>query len=209
MSIGIAVSQFARQTPNMEISGWNERYRTGDRAKEDLEQSPNPLLAEIAAKLLPGKALDLACGTGRNAVWLAEHGWRVTAVDGAEAAIGLLQQRAAQRGVTVETQVADLEKGEFRIDPDAWDLILMCFYLQTSLFEPAKRGVKPSGIVLAIVHIAAPGEEPTEHRVRPAELKTYFEDFEILHYREGAPNDPAHKRLSAEIVARRPVLPFH
>jgi tellurite methyltransferase len=188
----------------MEISAWNERYRTGDRSQEDLESSPNPLLAETVEKLLPGKALDLACGTGRNSVWLAERGWRVTAVDGAAAAIELVHKRAALSGVTVETLVADLERHDFHIAPDSWNLILMCFYLQTSLFEPAKRGVKPGGIVLAIVHITEPGEEPTAHRLRPGELKTYFEDFEILHYREGAPNDPAHKRLSAEIVARRP-----
>jgi SAM-dependent methyltransferase len=188
----------------MEISGWNQRYRTDDRVKEDLDAAPNPLLAQVAVKLQPGKALDLACGTGRNAVWLAGCGWRVTAVDGAEAAIELLQHRASQRGVTVEAQVADLEKHEFPIQPDSWDLILMCFYLQTSLFEQVKRGLKPGGTVLAIVHIAAPGEQPTVHRLRAGELKIHFEDFEILHYREGPPNDPAHKRLSAEIVARRP-----
>ena len=80
----------------------------------------------------------------------------------------------------------------------------MCFYLQVSLFEPSKRGLKLGGIVLVIVHITAPGEEPTEHRLCPGELKNHFRDFEILHYREGAPNDPAHKRLRAELVARRP-----
>jgi tellurite methyltransferase len=189
----------------MEISGWNKRYRTGDRSKEDLERSPNPLLAATVEKLFPGKALDLACGTGRNAIWLAERGWRVTAVDGAEAALELLHKRAAQSNVTVETHVADLEKHELRITPDSWDLIVMCFYLQPSLFGPSKRGVRPGGLVLAIVHITEPEEEPTAHRLRPGELKTYFGDFEILHYREGAPDDPAHKRLSAEIVARRPV----
>ena len=189
----------------MEISKWNERYISGDRANEDLEPSPNSLLALTASNLPAGKALDLACGTGRNAVWLAEHGWQVTAVDGATAAIELLHQRAAKRGVSVHTQLADLEKNEFRIEPGSWDLIAMCFYLQTSLFDPAKLGVKPGGIVLAIVHITASDEELTEHRLRPGELKTYFRDFEVLHYREGAPNDPAHKRLCAEIVARRPI----
>lgn len=188
----------------MEISSWNHRYRTGDRAAEDLEPSPNPLLGETAANLPPGKALDLACGTGRNAVWLAERGWQVTAVDGASAAIDLLHQRAAARAVSVETHVADLEKNEFCIEPAAWNFIAMCFYLQVSLFESSKWGLKPGGIVLVIVHITAPGEEPTEHRLRPGELKNYFRDFEILHYREGAPNDPAHKRLCSELVARRP-----
>ena len=132
----------------MEIRAWDERYRSGDRASEDLEAAPNPLLIETAAKLRPGKALDLACGAGRNAIWLAERGWRVTAVDGAASAIEILRRRAAERGATIETQIADLEKGEYRIEPGSWDLIAMSFYLQTSLFEPAKRGVRPGGVVL-------------------------------------------------------------
>jgi SAM-dependent methyltransferase len=188
----------------MEIREWDERYRSGDRSKEDLETAPNPLLAETASKLTPGKALDLACGTGRNAIWLAKHGWQVTAVDGASSAIEILRTRAADRRVTVETHVGDLEKDDYRIEPVSRDLIAMCFYLQNSLFEPVKQGVRPGGVVLVIVHIAAPGEAPTEHQLRPGELATHFRGWEILYSYEGTPNDPAHKRLVAEIVARRP-----
>ncbi len=188
----------------MEIRQWDERYRSGDRAREDLEPSPNPLLAATAAKLAAGKALDLACGTGRNAIWLAERGWQVTAVDGSQAAIELLGKRADVHGVSLQTRVADLGKSEFQIEPNWWDLIAMCFYVQTSLFKPMKHGVKPGGVVLVIVHIAARGEEPTEHQLHPEELRKYFLGWEILHYFEGPPNDPAHKRLSAEIVARCP-----
>jgi tellurite methyltransferase len=189
----------------MEIRQWDERYRSGDRVKEHLESAPNPLLAETAVGLRPGKALDLACGTGRNAIWLAERGWQVTAVDGSPAAIELLHERAAACGVTIQTHVADLEKNEYRLVPASWDLIAICFYLQVSLIESAKHGVKPGGIVLVIVHISAPGEDPTEHQLPPGGLKNHFGDWEILHYREGKPNDPAHKRPSAEIVARRPL----
>src|SRR6202051_3454561 len=97
----------------MEICGWDERYRSGTRAAEDLDAAPTPLLVETAAKLAPGKALDLACGAGRNALWLAQHGWEVTAVDGALAAIEILQSRALERGLKITTVVADLEKNEF------------------------------------------------------------------------------------------------
>jgi SAM-dependent methyltransferase len=192
----------------MEIAQWDERYRSGDRAKEDQESAPNPLLAATAAKFRPGKVLDLACGAGRNTVWLAEHGWQVTAVDGAPSAIEMLRERTAARGVKVDAQVsskiANLQNGGYRIEPDSWDLIAICFYLQKSLFEPAKRGLRPGGVLLIIVHISAPGEEPTEHQLRPGELETYFRDLPILHYREGVPDDPAHKRLVAEIVVQRP-----
>ena len=75
----------------MEIHEWNKRYRLREHAKSDFESPPTPLLVQTAKALTPGKALDLACGAGRNALWLAEHGWEVTAVDGASEAIKILR----------------------------------------------------------------------------------------------------------------------
>jgi len=188
----------------VETGDWNARYRSGERAGEDLEAAPTLLLVETALRLKPGRALDLACGTGRNALWLAEHGWSVTAVDAAEAAIEILRSRASARGVTVDARVANLEKGEFDIGSSSWDLIAICYYLQRNLLEPARQGVVPGGLLLVIVHITDPGEEPTAHRLRPGELKNYFDGWEILHHYEGMPNDAAHQRSVAEVVARRP-----
>jgi SAM-dependent methyltransferase len=186
----------------MDLAGWDARYRSEERS-EDLETAPTPLLVKATQALKPGKALDLACGAGRNALWLAEHRWNVTAVDGSPAAIEILRKQAAKRGVSVSTCVADLAKGEFRIEPSSWDLILMSYYLQRDLFEPAKLGLAPGGVLIAIVHITEPGEEPTAHRLRPGELKHYFDDWEILHSYEGRPDDPCHRRSVAEIVVRR------
>lgn len=189
----------------MEIHDWNERYRLPERPAEDLDAAPTPLLVESAANLTPGKALDLACGAGRNALWLAEHGWEVTAVDGAAAAIEILRTHAKERALKINAIVADLEKGEFQIEPSRWDLIAMCYYLQRNLFEPAKRGVAPGGILISIVHVNEPGEADGPHRLRPGELEQYFAGWEILHRHEGKPNDSAHRRSVAEIVARRPM----
>jgi tellurite methyltransferase len=188
----------------MDIRAWDRRYRSAERLAEDLEAAPNPLLIETAARLKPGKALDLACGTGRNALWLAEHGWRVTAIDGSQAAIAILRDRATGQGLAMDARVADLEKGEYQIEPSSWDLIAICYYLQRDLFEPAKGGVMPGGVLLGIVHMTEPGEEPTDHRLRLGELQRNFSGWEILHHYEGKPNDPAHQRWVAEIVARRP-----
>ncbi len=188
----------------MEINAWDLRYRSGERAAEDLEVAPTPLLMRTAKLLKSGKALDLACGAGRNALWLAAQGWSVTAVDGSPAAIEILCSRAAERGIEIDARVADLEKHQFHIEPITWNLIAMCYYLQRDLFEPAKQGIIPGGILLSIVHITEPGEEPTAHRLRPGELQTYFQGWQILHYFEGKPIDPAHKRSVAEMVAQRP-----
>jgi tellurite methyltransferase len=191
----------------MEIRAWEERYRSKERPAEDFEAAPAPLLIETAEKLGPGRALDLACGTGRNALWLAEQGWRVTAVDGAASAIHVLLDRASDRQLEIDTRVADLEKHGFEIAPAVWDLIAICYYLQRDLFAPAKQGVVPGGILLAIVHTTAPGEEPTSHRLRPGELKNYFRGWQILHYYEGNPFDVTHKRPVAEIAARKSGIP--
>jgi SAM-dependent methyltransferase len=155
---------------------------------------PSPLLVETATKLKPGRALDLACGTGRNAVWLAEHGWQVTAVDRSPITIP-----------TVDTHVADLEKHEFPIGEARWDLIAVCYYLQRDLFEPIKRGLKPGGVAIVIVHIFEPGHEQSRFSLHPGELAKYFEGWEIPHYYEGKPHDPEHRRAVAEIVARTPL----
>lgn len=183
----------------MELREWDERYRALREAGP-----PTPLLKKIASMPKPGRALDLACGAGRNAVWLAGHGWQVTAIDGSPAAIELIRAKDPR----IDARVADLEKHQYSIEPDAWDLIAMCYYLQRDLFEPAKRGVVPGGVVLAIVHIPEPGEGGsreglTRFRLPPGELASYFRDFEILHSYEGPPVDPAHQRWVAEIAARR------
>jgi tellurite methyltransferase len=178
----------------VDLRGWDERYRS----QTDIGP-PTPLVTEVAGGLKPGRALDLACGAGRNALWLADHGWRVTAVDGSHAAINLVAAR--DRGI--DARVGDLEKHEYMIEADSWDLIAICYYLQRDLFEPAKRGVAAGGVVLAIVHIPGPGEGLTPFRLAPGELASYFSDFEILHSFEGAPRDPVHHMRVAEIAARR------
>jgi len=149
--------------------------------------APSPLLVQYAALLTPGRALDLACGSGRNALWLREQGWEVTAVDKAETSFGALR--------------ADLEAGEFSIEEGAWDLILMSHYLQRDLFEPVKRGLHPGGLAIVIVHLFEPGHETSRFSLSTGELAAYFAGWEVLHYREG----PSPRgRAVVEIVARKP-----
>jgi SAM-dependent methyltransferase len=188
----------------MDLAGWERRYLSGERATEDLDAPPTKLLIDTARHIRPGKALDLACGTGRNALWLAEHGWQVTAIDGAHSAIEILRCRASRRALAVDARVADLEKSDCEIAPASWDLIAICYYLQRNLFEPAKQGVTPGGILIAIVHTTERNEEPTATRMKPGELAEFFSGWEILHQYEGTPDDIAHRRAVAEIVARRP-----
>ncbi len=180
----------------VDLAGWEQRYRAQE---ETSEPAPHPLLVEAARSLAPGRALDLACGTGRNALWLAQYGWSVTAVDGSPTAIQVLRQRAVD--LRIETQIADLEDPKFTIEPARYGLIAICYYLERKLFEPAKRALLPNGVIVAIALLTEPGKD-NSFRVEPGELRRYFDGWEILHHREGGDQ---WQHYVAEIIARKPI----
>jgi tellurite methyltransferase len=184
----------------LSIEQWNQRYRAG----EQLFTEPSPLVTRFSQELKTGRALDLACGVGRNSLYLAEHGWQVTAVDGSPLAIEILTERARGRNLTVDARVVDLEHAEFEIEPGAYDLISDCYYLQRSLIPKMQSGVRPGGIVVAIVHLADPDQpHGTPTRAKPGELRGYFTGWKILHEYEGQSREACHQRPVAELVAQK------
>ena len=185
----------------VDLQDWGQRHREESRDKPAL---PIPFITEIVRPLKPGKALDLACGTGRHAVWLAQQGWSVTAVDGSSPAIEMLRNQID--GLSIETRVADLEQHEYLIAPENWDLIVISLYLQRDLFEPAKLGVKPGGILIAIT-LLADTDPPRRYRALPGELKSYFAGWEILHYSEEHSQARIAARKSQRAVGQVPDVP--
>ncbi len=181
---------------------WDERYASGKYSSAE----PHKLLVEIADRIKkPAKALDLACGTGRNAIYLAEKGWQVTAVDNSSVAIEIAKQRAAEKAVEINFRVADLEKGEFAIEVEAYDLICDFYYLQRDLFAPMKTGIRAGGIIISTIHIYGDAEEAGEFTLREGELREFFRDSEILHCHETSRTDDAgkHHRRTAEIITKK------
>jgi SAM-dependent methyltransferase len=136
----------------MNRNEWNARY-----ASPGLfwMAEPNVFLVEQVADLSPGRALDLGAGEGRNAIWLAEQGWRVTAVDFAEAGLAKARELAEQRGVSLDLVHADLT--EYHPEAGAFDLVAL-LYLHlprpdlTGVVERARRSVAPGGTFLLIGH---------------------------------------------------------
>ena len=183
---------------------WDERYRSGEHTTKE----PSPLLRTAIKGVKPGRALDVACGVGRHAIYLAQHDWHVMAVDSSRAGIEILQQRAREAGVAVLTRVADLESGEFHIEPASYDLICVFYYLQRDLFPPIRAGVKSGGTVVAAIHLndgkqdAKPGNPA--FLLEPGELKQLFADWEITYYREGESDEGGHHHDTAYLIARRP-----
>lgn len=136
----------------MDRDDWDRRY-----AEKELVWSaePNQFLVEEISDLAPGRAIDLAAGEGRNAVWLAERGWHVTAVDYSRVGLNKGRQIAQARGVDVEWVEADLL--DFAPARGGFDLVLL-LYLQLpwdwmrDVVHGAARAVAPGGTFFLVGH---------------------------------------------------------
>jgi tellurite methyltransferase len=185
------------------VADWDERYRRG----EYIIKEPLPFFARLIDELKPGRFLDLACGTGRHAIFLAERGWQVTAVDSSSVGIELAKEAVRGRGVEVDWRVADLEQGEFEIETEAYHLIGVFYYLQRNLFPQIRAGVPSGGTVVAAIHMVdeSPIARPMNpaYLLQPGELRAEFRGWEIQHDYEGTPTEGGHQRRTAEIIARR------
>lgn len=187
------------------MADWNERYANGEHTTIE----PHKLLVEWVQKLKGRYALDIACGAGRHSIFLAQHGWQITGVDSSEVGILITQARAIESDVSVKTVIADLEKGEFTIYPNNYDLICDFYYLQRDLFPKIKDGIRSGGTFIAAIHIVGAKKENGED-MNPAflmeenELRELFKDWEIAHYYETPFDDDdkgEHHHRTAEIVA--------
>lgn len=136
----------------MDASDWDARYAA---APLVWSSGPNRFLEEETCDLAPGRALDVACGEGRNAIWLASRGWRATGVDYSPVAIEKAARIAQERGVDVEWVTADVT--QWTPEPRAYDLVVL-LYLQLPAHERAiaYRGaadaVAPGGTLLVVAH---------------------------------------------------------
>jgi len=197
------------------VADWDERYSRGEHATLE----PSRLLVravEIFAAQAGGespggrRALDLACGAGRHAVFLASHGFVVTAVDSSGVGVQLTRERGRERGLWLDARVADLEGGEFQIAHDSYDLVCDFYYLQRDLFPSIRDGVRRGGLFVAAIHLTDDDPEVKamnpDFLLRPGELREEFREWEVLHYDETAGHDGdagEHTRRSAEIIARK------
>jgi SAM-dependent methyltransferase len=179
----------------VEREEWNDRY-----AGTQLVWTAQPnrfVVAELEA-LPPGRALDLACGEGRNAVWLAERGWRVTGVDFSDVALAKARRLAAARGVEVEW--ADLDVRTWEPDPGTFDLVVV-LYLQLPEHERrpvharAAAAVAPGGTLLVVAH----------HAANPAEGHGGPQNPDVLFTEDDVAQDVAPLRIVRAERVRRPV----
>jgi len=136
----------------MDSGMWDARYSTDELV---WKADPNRFVAEEVRDMESGRALDVACGEGRNALWLAEGGWDATGVDFSPVGLDKARSIAARRGVEVEWIEADVLTWEPAVD--AFDLIVVA-YLQLPederrhVHRALVRGIAPGGTLLVIAH---------------------------------------------------------
>jgi Methyltransferase domain len=136
----------------MDAAAWDQRYASTELV---WTAGPNRFVAAELADLPPGRALDLATGEARNAIWLAGRGWRVRGVDFSQVALDKAARLAAQRGVEVELERADVTARP--TEPLAYDLVLVA-YLQLPwrqmepVLEAAAESVAAGGTLLLVGH---------------------------------------------------------
>ena len=182
---------------------WSLRWAEGDYHGRS---APSALVAAWAWRLPKGRALDLACGNGRNALYLAELGFTVDAVDIAPAALKLAQDAARERGLAIHPILADLD--EYPLPADTYDLITTSFYMNRNLIPRVKDALKPGGFVLHEQHYITDydvsGPRDLQFRLRPNELLHLFLDFRVRFFSEGLEEEEDGRLFAVErLVAQK------
>ncbi|MGB5655464.1 MAG: class I SAM-dependent methyltransferase [Acidimicrobiia bacterium] len=183
----------------MPRTSWDTRYR-----ERTAPIDPSAFVRVEVAPLLPaaGRALDLAGGAGRHAIWLAARGWDTTMVDTSEAAIDIAEERATDANVDISFVHADLTVEEPPAGP--WDLVLIVHYLQRDLFPKVIEQLADNGLLAFSIAT----KRNLERHERPGlpyvldegEAPSLVEELNIIHYAEGWSIEDRHE---ARLVARK------
>lgn len=190
-----------------DLEKWDARYREGDYASR---RHPTALLERFIDELPRGAALDLACGAGRNSLFLAKAGFEVDAVDISAAGLERLCADAEADDLAIRTLKADLEDGIPASLPlkDRYELIVMVRYVNPPLLASLIERLADGGIFLSEQHLATDldvvGPRNTAYRLAPNALLDAARGLRVHFHREGVVTDPDGRRAAlAQIVASR------
>ena len=157
---------------------WNQRYahESGD------IPAPDPFLVQHSELLKSGRALDVACGRGGNAIFLAESGYAVDAMDISDIALSRLQAYAEKRGLNIRCVVADLDY--LALPKQLYDLMVVFYFFSEPLLPSLKDALKQDGLLFYATYnkrhtSVQPGFNP-DYLIEPEALTRYFRDFEVL-----------------------------
>ena len=157
-------------------------------------------------RLLPhsGRALDVACGRGRHALWLAAKGLDTVAIDRNREAVAFVNGEARRRALPLRAAVVDLEGDDVALESAAYDIVVVVHYLHRPLFPALCAAVRPGGMLVYETFTSAQARrgKPTNPAflLNPGELRQLVRPFEVLAEREGE----FEEKMLASVIARRP-----
>jgi len=181
---------------------WDERYLSGAYADRT---HPSALLEQWIDRIPPGRALDVACGAGRNALFLAAHGFSVDAVDISGEALAIASGSERRAGLSVNWIEHDLDE-PLGLTP-GYALILVVRFINLPLIRELVELLAPDGFLVCEQHLVTEAEVagPTDpaFRVKPGELKQLAQGLRIHHFEEDLTHDPDQRPVAlARLVAQ-------
>jgi tellurite methyltransferase len=181
---------------------WDERYKGKSPSRG---AGPRRFLKTHIHLLPRGRALDVAAGEGQNAVFLAQCGFDVEAVD--ISAVGLQKARALARSKSVKMKTIHADLEFFEIERERYDLIAVFDFLNRRLIPRIKKGLKKNGIVVYETYLLEQksfkgGPQNPLYLLKPNELLRLFSGFRVLFYREGVFREPRKKGI-ASLIAQK------
>jgi len=157
--------------------------------------------------LKKGRALEIATGEGRNAVFLAQHGFEVDAIDISEMGLRKAKRLAKEVGVKIHLILVDIDS--YLIEPGRYDLIANFYFLRRNLIPKIKKGLKKGGRVVFETYLieqrtlGTGGPKQAKYFLKPNELLRLFKEFRVLLYREGIFKEGGRRKAIASLVAEK------
>jgi SAM-dependent methyltransferase len=186
------------------MTTWDERFRSGEYPQDP---DPSPVLGRYVDAFPDGRALDVATGTGRNAVFLATEGYRVDAIDQSREGLRVARENARDRGVEDRTTWIQADMPSYAFPESTYDVVTISFYRAVDRLPDVKRALREGGVLFYQHHLRDPGAEvgPSTDRYRFAanELLNCCLDMTVLYYDAGREErEDGRVSATATLVAR-------
>jgi SAM-dependent methyltransferase len=187
------------------MTTWDERFRRGEYPQDP---DPSPVLANYVDEMPDGRALDVATGTGRNAVFLATEGYTVDAVDRSAEGLAITRENARERGVADRLNPIQADVSTFAFPPERYEVVTVSFYRAVDRLPDIKAALAPGGYLFVEHHLRSAEPTPSgpsgdRYRFAANELLRACLDLTVLYYDESTEERPDdRRRASARILAR-------
>lgn len=186
------------------MTTWDERFRTGAYPSEP---APSPVLEAYAGEGANHRALDIACGTGRNAVFLAQQGYDVDALDQSAEGLRITRQRAETQGVGERINLIQIDADQFAYPTARYDLVTISFFQTLDRLSDITAALRPGGLLFYQHHLrsdppAQAGPSNEQYRFRSNELLRACLDLTVLYYEESTEQSNGKLSATVELLAR-------